>query len=54
MMDFRGTVGAAMVYDALPIEDHFRWIEPCVLLGLMDARGFEPFFFMLKRESPAQ
>ena len=51
MMEHRGVVSVAIVYDALPILDHLRQIEPGVLLGAMDYRGFDaPFFFVLKRE----
>ncbi len=48
-VEHRGVVSAAMVYDALPIIDHFRRLDEVTLLGLMDARGLEPFFFQLRR-----
>lgn len=48
-VEHRGVVGTAMVYDALPIIDHFRRLDDGTLLGLMDARGLEPFFFQLRR-----
>lgn len=48
----RGQVSTAMVYDDLPIIDHFRKIEDGRLLGLMDLRHTEqPYFFLLSRES---
>ena len=47
----RGIVSAAMIYDDLPIIDHFRQIDPDRVLGLMDLRPTpEPFFFLLIRE----
>ena len=47
----RGTVSAAMIYDALPIVDHFRRVTDDVVLGLMDMRGLpEPFCFVLRRD----
>jgi hypothetical protein len=50
----RGVVGAAMIYDALPIIDHFRMVDPDTLLGLMDLRGMaQPYFFLLRREGAA-
>ncbi|WP_040524230.1 DUF4334 domain-containing protein [Gordonia effusa] len=42
---------AAMVYDDLPIIDHFRWLDTDILLGAMDLRGSEhPYFFYLERD----
>jgi hypothetical protein len=46
----RGTVSAAMVYDRLPIIDHFRRLDDDALLGLMDLRGAPPYVFALRRE----
>ena len=43
-----------MVYDALPVLDHFRRVDEDTLLAAMDARGLDaPFFFVLRRE-PAE
>ena len=50
MVEHRGVSGAAMIYDRLPIIDHFRMAAPGLLLGLMDLRGMDPFFFTLRRE----
>lgn len=48
----RGRVSAAMVYDALPIIDHFRAAGPDALVGWMDLKGTPaPFFFRLDRRS---
>ncbi len=48
---YRGKPGAAMVYDDLPIIDHFRRIDDDTLLGAMDLRGSEsPYFFLLHRD----
>ncbi|MDT0276563.1 DUF4334 domain-containing protein [Blastococcus goldschmidtiae] len=50
-VEHRGVPTAAMVYDALPIIDVFRWVSDDVRLGLMDLRGLPaPFFFVLRRE----
>lgn len=47
----RGRVSAAMIYDDLPIIDHFRQIDADRVLGLMDLRPTpQPFFFLLTRE----
>jgi hypothetical protein len=51
MVEHRGVLTAAMVYDALPVVDLFRRVTPDTLLGLMDLRGLdEPFFFVLERD----
>ncbi|MCX4091201.1 DUF4334 domain-containing protein [Nocardia sp. alder85J] len=50
-LEFRGKVGAAMVYDHLPIIDMFRWVDDDTLLGVMDLRGMTaPYFFTLRRD----
>jgi len=51
MVERRGRVSAAMVYDDLPIIDHFRRVDETRVLGLMDLRQTPaPFFFLLTRE----
>jgi hypothetical protein len=53
MLQFRGRVTAAMVYDEVPIQDVFRRMDDDTVLGLMDLKGMEqPFFFVLRRLSP--
>jgi hypothetical protein len=50
MVEHRGVLSAAMIYDALPIVDLFRAIDPDTLLGVMDMRAMDrPFFFLLRR-----
>lgn len=50
-VSYRGAVSAAMVYDDLPIIDHFRMIDADTLLGAMDQRGADrPYFFLLQRD----
>lgn len=54
MVGHRGVVTATMVYDALPVLDHFRRVDADTLLAAMDARGLDtPFFFVLRREPEA-
>lgn len=48
-VEHRGVVTAAMVYDHLPIIDVFRRIDADTLLGVMDLRGMDPYFFILQR-----
>ncbi|GAA4755053.1 DUF4334 domain-containing protein [Gordonia alkaliphila] len=49
-VSYRGQVSAAMVYDDLPIIDHFRLLAPDTLLGAMDTRNSpHPYFFLLER-----
>jgi len=50
MIEHGGVTSAAMIYDRQPIIDHFREVEPGLLLGLMDLRGMPPFVFTLRRE----
>ncbi|KAK8059094.1 hypothetical protein PG996_009024 [Apiospora saccharicola] len=50
-VEYRGVVTASMVYNQLPIIDHFRRFESTTLLGVMDnpqATG-PPFFFVQRR-----
>jgi hypothetical protein len=52
-VEHRGVVSAAMIYDDLPVCDHFRRVDADTRLGLMDSRGMRrPFFFVLRREAP--
>jgi hypothetical protein len=50
---FRGKMSIGMVYDDLPIIDHFRKIDDNTVLGAMDYKrlsDYPPFFFILRRE----
>lgn len=54
LLQHRGVLTAAMLYDDLPIVDVFRRVDADTVLGLMDMRGMaQPFFFLLRRERPA-
>lgn len=45
-----GVASAAMIYDDLPVIDHFRSVDADRVLGLMDQRNsLAPFFFLLTR-----
>lgn len=47
-LEYRGRTSAGMVYDHLPIVDHFRRVDETTLLGAMDLRGVrQPYFFIL-------
>jgi hypothetical protein len=51
MIEHRGVLTAAMVYDRQPIIDAFRRVGPDVLVGAMDLRGLpRPFLFVLRRD----
>jgi hypothetical protein len=51
MVEHRGVVSAALVYDRLPVIDVFRRVAAGTLLGLMDMRDLDrPFFFVLERD----
>lgn len=50
MVKHRGKVSGAMIYDNLPIQDHFRKVSEELLFGMMDRKGSkEPYFFVLER-----
>ena len=50
MVEYRGKMSAAMIYDHLPILDHFRKVAEGKLLGMMDLKGDQqPFFFLLEK-----
>lgn len=52
MVEFRGTVTTAMIYDQAPIIDYFRKVDENTLLGAMDRRGDKGiYFFVLRRAS---
>lgn len=52
-MEWRGKTSAVMIYDQLPIHDHFRKVNEDVLLGMMDWKGMvQPYFFLLARVYP--
>lgn len=54
MIEYRGVVSGALVYDALPINDHFRMVHEDTLIGAMDSRFLEvPFLFTLRRSDSA-
>jgi hypothetical protein len=54
MVEYRGVSTATMIYDAQPVNDHFRRVDDDALLGVMDLRGLAgPFFFLLRRELSA-
>lgn len=48
-LEFRGLPSAAMIYDRQPIVDHFRFVDTGRVLGLMEMRGAEPYFFLLTK-----
>ncbi|MGP3698033.1 DUF4334 domain-containing protein [Rhodobacter sp. NSM] len=53
MMEWRGTPSATMIYNRLPIHDHFRRLDEDTVVGAMNDPGFKrPFFFLLRRISP--
>lgn len=49
-VEYRGVVSTAMIYDRLPIIDHFRAIDDDTLMGLMETRGKRGAGFYLTRK----
>jgi hypothetical protein len=55
MVEFRGVVTAAMVYDGVPVSAHFKRVDEHTLLGIMSGKqvaltGDGHFYFLLDRE----
>ncbi|MFD4292436.1 DUF4334 domain-containing protein [Rhodococcus sp. NPDC058532] len=54
MVEFRGEVTATMVYDGMPVFDHFKRVGEDTLLGVMNGKnvldGGEHFWFVLDRD----
>ena len=50
MIEHRGIVTAAMIYDQLPILDVFRKVNDHTVIGMMDMKGQQQaYFFVLER-----
>jgi len=53
---FRGEVTATMVYDALPVLDHFKAVDDDTLMGIMNGKleqvfgTADPYYFWLERD----
>lgn len=51
LVEHRQVLTATLIYDYLPICDHFRRVDDQTVLGLMDYKALpQPFFFTLRRE----
>ncbi|KAG2222895.1 hypothetical protein INT45_013526 [Circinella minor] len=54
-MEFRGVLSVAMIYDNLPIIDHFRYVTDDIIFGIMDTKMFPKengmLYFSLKRST---
>ncbi|MCW4353704.1 DUF4334 domain-containing protein [Hoyosella sp. YIM 151337] len=52
-VEFRGEVTATMVYDSMPVFDHFKRIDEHTLFGIMNGKNVTPggqhFYFALSR-----
>jgi hypothetical protein len=52
MVECRGQITAAMIYDHLPIVDYFKKVDESTVLGMMDWKQLQqPFFFLLRKSS---
>ena len=53
MEEFRGEVTATMVYDGVPIHDHFKKVDDNTVLGITNGKGAldndRYFYFYLER-----
>ena len=50
MTEYRGVLSTTMIYDNLAINDVFRRVDENTLLGAMDMRRENPFFFILRKQ----
>ncbi|MFC7450358.1 DUF4334 domain-containing protein [Rhodococcus daqingensis] len=54
MVEFRGECTATMVYDGMPVFDHFKRVDDQTLMGIMNGKavldGGEHFYFALMRD----
>ena len=48
-LEFRGAVSVAMIYNYLPIIDHFRKVDDSTLMGIMTLKGRVEVYFYLQR-----
>ncbi|WP_327674237.1 MULTISPECIES: DUF4334 domain-containing protein [unclassified Streptomyces] len=57
-IEFRGEVTATMVYDGMPVFDHFKRVDDTTLMGVMNGKpgvvlvDGRHFYFGLERETP--
>ncbi|MBV9845546.1 MAG: DUF4334 domain-containing protein [Kutzneria sp.] len=56
-VEFRGEVTAALVYDTVPVVDHFKRVDEETLLGVTSGKGTlpivhngHPYYFWLERQ----
>lgn len=53
MIDYRGVTSATLIYDRQPVLDHFRTLTDTIVLGAVEARGYQqPTYFALQRATP--
>ncbi len=48
-IEYRGKISSAMIYNHLPIIDHFRRVDENTLMGVMDVKGKTVLYFYLYR-----
>ncbi len=48
-LKFRDKISTSMVYNYLPIIDHFRKVDDNTVMGIMEAKGKVSVYFYLKR-----
>ncbi|NLU81201.1 DUF4334 domain-containing protein [Rhodococcus sp. HNM0569] len=53
-VEFRGETTATMVYDGMPVFDHFKRVDDDTVMGIMNGKGIalddgEHFYFWLER-----
>lgn len=49
-VEFRGKISTAMIYNYLPMIDHFRKVDSDTVMGIMEIQGRVSVYFYLTRE----
>jgi len=53
-LKFRDKISTSMIYNYLPIIDHFRKVDDNTVMGIMDCKGKISIYFYLKRRWPGK
>ncbi|MFH2011722.1 MAG: DUF4334 domain-containing protein [Pseudomonadota bacterium] len=48
-IDYRGKISTSMIYNYIPMIDHFRKVDDSVIMGIMEIKGNLCLYFYLRR-----
>lgn len=49
MVNFRNKISTSMIYNYLPMLDHFRKVNDGMIMGIMEVKGRESVYFYLEK-----